>query len=295
MRIDAEANAAEKAGKIRHEELLAHRGWQFPFLHHEEHVVGAHDVGLCLLHRRVQLFESDGNIDVLRATERLSWTERVTELVKKDLVEERGRGEKLLLRRDEEGLADRLHDSRELRVEHVAEQHLFRAFFLTNALVIRKVEGGRHDAATRVTRAEDEVADANGALKAALGLHRRFDRQVSLHFAEQLLEACEVFRRGGVGNGDERFERRLLTLELVFVSLVGADGHLDGRVEIHPVLVGGVIVVAPERRRAGLEEASERAICFFSCFLRLCSLLSASALAFFLSILLIFCACFWRK
>jgi predicted RNA-binding protein with PUA-like domain len=105
------------------------------------------------------------------------------------------------------------------------------------------------------------VHDADGAVGAPVEvLVRVRDRQVLLQPGEPLLVAGEG---GGLlrqVHGDERLEGGLVAEELVLVGLVGADGHLHRRVEVHPGDVARVVVVALEGVGPQGEELLERGV-----------------------------------
>ena len=70
----------------------------------------------------------------------------------------------------------------------------------------------------------------------------------------------ELRRVGVVAQADEGLEGRLVVEPPVLVDLVGPDGGLDGRVQLHPGHVAGVVVVGDEGRRPGLEVRLERGL-----------------------------------
>ena len=63
-----------------------------------------------------------------------------------------------------------------------------------------------------------------------------------------------------VADGDVGFEAGLVAEHLVVVGLVGADGDVEGRVEIHPGDIAGVVVVGEERVGAEGQVLLERGV-----------------------------------
>ena len=73
-------------------------------------------------------------------------------------------------------------------------------------------------------------------------------------------DGFELVGLGFVADGDVGFEAGLVAEQLVVVGLVGADGDVERRVEIHPGDVAGVIVVGEEGVGAQGQEFLERGV-----------------------------------
>jgi len=73
-------------------------------------------------------------------------------------------------------------------------------------------------------------------------------------------EEPQLGRFGIVANVHVRFERSLVAEDIVVVRFVGADGDVDGRVQVHPRDVAVVIVVGAECRGARGQELLERRV-----------------------------------
>ena len=100
-----------------------------------------------------------------------------------------------------------------------------------------------------------------GASAPSFGLRMRgIDGQVVLQLLQLAGEARQLRRLRLVAHGDEGLEGRLVVEPLVLVDLVGADGGLDGRVELHPGHVARVVVVGEEGGGARLEVALQRGL-----------------------------------
>ena len=143
------------------------------------------------------------------------------------------------------------HDSRdrnqclvELRVLHVLQHDALRAFFLHDALVVRKIERGSLHAAVAFAGAEDFVDDANRRRRAELRISiTRIHRQIVFQLLQVPAELRELRRLRVVAQRYVRFERSFVTEQLVFVSFVWSNRDVDRRVEIHPGDVAFVVVV----------------------------------------------------
>ena len=172
-----------------------------------------------------------------------------------DVREERVERERRLIGGGERQLRDRHQHLVELRLLEVLQQHALGALLGDDLLVVRQVEGGGLHAVIRVAGRKHDVDDADRRVAAELGAAElRIDRQAILQVLQLAAEALELRRLVAVGERDERFERRLEVEPLVLVDLVGPDGRLDGRVELHPRDVARVVIVADEGVGALLQE-----------------------------------------
>ena len=224
-----------------------------------EDVVRAHDVGLALLDAE-KLDSSATRTSLCRSPFTNAGPRLCDELVEERLVEERLGREERRAATSRGSLGEGPHDAVELGLDEVPEEHLLGALLLSHHLVVRQVEGDGLDALARLAARVDEVHDADRAVAAALAVGAFGDGEVPLHRRQEHLVAGELRRRGRVADRDVRLEGRLEAEQIVLVRLVGADGRLDARVEVHPVLVALAVLVAAEGRRARDQELRERLV-----------------------------------
>ena len=71
----------------------------------------------------------------------------------------------------------------------------------------------------------------------------RVDRQVVFDFLHVIAEEFQLRGFGIVADVDVGFEGGFVAEDLVVISFVGAEGDVDGGVEIHPGDVAAVVVV----------------------------------------------------
>ena len=100
-----------------------------------------------------------------------------------------------------------------------------------------------------------------GADAPSFGLRiSRVDRQVVLHFLQVRRDGLELVGLGLVADGDVGFEAGLVAEQLVVVGLVGADGDIERRVQVHPGDIARVVVVGEEGIGAQRQELLERRV-----------------------------------
>ena len=141
-------------------------------------------------------------------------------------------------------------------------QHDARAALLGNhALVVGQIEGRGAHAVRAIARSVDFVHHADGRRRAQLRIAvLRVDRQVVLHFLQVRRDGLELVGLRFVADGDVGFEAGLVAEQLVVVGLVGADGDVERRVQIHPGDVAGVVVVGEEGIGAQGQEFLQRRV-----------------------------------
>src|SRR5882762_3571720 len=147
----------------------------------------------------------------------------------------------------------------ELGLLNVLQHHPLGPALPGDPLVIGQVVGGRLHAMVAVAAAEDLVDHLDGSEGAQLRIAQlRVDGERVFDALELGGETRELRGLPVVDQRDEGLERGLLVEPVVGVDLVGPDGGLDRRVQLHPRYVALVVVVGKEGLRARRQEPLER-------------------------------------
>ena len=245
--VDTEARRPEQPRHIRRFQGLPQFLRHHTLLDQGEDVVDAHDVGLGLLHRGVELLELQSHLGVASVELDETRPQAVAQLVMQALVEERIEGDSGQIFRRQDTLGDRHQDPVELGSQNVAQHHLLRSLRLAHLLVVGQIEGQGLDSGLGVSTSEQHVDDSDRAFRAAVQvLVLLRNGQVHLQPRQFLFEAIEGRRLRRQSHGDEGLVGSFVTEEAVLVGLIGTDRHLDGRVQIHPSHITVVVVVVLE-------------------------------------------------
>ena len=138
---------------------------------------------------------------------------------------------------------------------HVLQHDALAALLCHNALVVGQVIGRGLNAMSAVAGRENFINHTNGRLAAELGIAiLGIDGQIVLHFLQMIAEELQLGGLGVVAKIHISFESGFVAENFIVVRFVGADGDVDGRIQIHPRQIALVIIVGAERGGARQQE-----------------------------------------
>jgi hypothetical protein len=154
-----------------------------------------------------------------------------------------------------------LQNPGKLGLLHVLEHHALRPHRPHDALVIGQIESGGTDPVRAIAGGQNLIDHSNRRERSQLGIAvLGVQRQVVLNLLKMIREHLQLGRLLLIAQRHISFKRGLVSEQVVVVCLVGPDGHVDGRVELHPRHVARVIVVAQERLSPQMQEILERGV-----------------------------------
>ena len=157
-------------------------------------------------------------------------------------------------------LCDRGENLLELIGDLILEHDLLGPLLLADSLVVGEVECQGLDGLSGVTRGENQVDHSDWTLRPPVSSHFGRDREILLHVRQIRLKLDQFGRLDGIGDGDKRLEGCLQTKEPILIGLVGPNSDLNLGVQVHPVLVRLVVVIADEGLGPGLEEGLQAGV-----------------------------------
>src|SRR5688572_26420861 len=147
--------------------------------------------------------------------------------------EKRIEGHCPLLRRSQHDACDWYKDLGKLRLLDILQHRSLGAFFFDDALIVRKIEGGRLHSAVAFTRPEDFIHGSKwrgGAeLRVAIG---RVDGEIVFQLLQMLTKLRQLVTFSRVAQRNISLKPGLVTKEFVFVRFVWTNGHFNRCIEV---------------------------------------------------------------